>query len=176
MEPTNNMEKRNGILYPMMLIAAIAVIIFSVIGIATMTGLIPSARSSNYPAHSGESAAGSGQPSAPGATAKLARSRPMASGSCADCGVVESIRAVENKGQSSGLGAVAGGILGNQVAAGAGAYADHEVEKNSNQAVSYQVRVRMSDGAVRTFYEASQPALAVGQKVRVTERGITATG
>ena len=29
--------KRNGVLYPMMLIAAIAVIVFSVVGIATMT-------------------------------------------------------------------------------------------------------------------------------------------
>lgn len=194
MEPTGGMEKRNGILYPTMLLAAVAVIIFSVIGIATMTGLMPSARSGSEPATAGGPAAGSKQTSAaPVSTAKPARPRLAAGGaSCADCGVVESIRAVENKSQDSGLGAVAGGvvggILGNQigggrgrtaitvVGAGAGAYAGNEVEKNMNKSVSYQVRVRMSDGAVRTFYEASPPALAVGQKVRVTERGVVAIG
>lgn len=39
------MEKRNGMLYPMMVIAAISVILFSIIGIATMTGFMPSALS-----------------------------------------------------------------------------------------------------------------------------------
>jgi outer membrane lipoprotein SlyB len=105
---------------------------------------------------------------------------------------VESIRAVEQKGQGSGLGAIGGalvgGILGNQVGrgsgrtaatvvgAGAGAYAGNEIEKNSKTSVGYQVRVRMNDGSIRTFHEASQPALAVGQKVRVTENGIVAAG
>lgn len=187
METTNNLEKRSGILYPLMLIAAVAVIIFSVVGIATMTGLIPTARSGSDPASGGK------QPSVPASSAKSTKPRLAASGAgCADCGVVESIRAVERKGQGSGLGAVAGGvvggILGNQVGggsgrtamtvvgAGAGAYAGHEVEKNMNKAVNYQVRVRMNDGTLRTFHEAAQPALAIGQKVRVTERGVVANG
>lgn len=191
METTNNLEKRSGILYPMMLIAAVSVIIFSVVGIATMTGLIPNARSGGDPAASAP-ASGSRQPADTASSAKSTRPRLAAGANCADCGVVESIRAVESKGQGSGLGAVAGGvvggILGNQVGggsgraamtvvgAGAGAYAGHEVEKNMNKSVRYQVRVRMNDGAVRTFYEATQPALAVGQKVRVTERGVVAIG
>lgn len=47
METTNHLhdtspaENRDGILYPLMLIAAIAVIIFSVVGIATMIGMVP---------------------------------------------------------------------------------------------------------------------------------------
>lgn len=36
---------KNGLLYPMLLIAAIAVIIFSALGVATLTGLIPAAQS-----------------------------------------------------------------------------------------------------------------------------------
>ena len=40
-----NVQGRNGILYPVMLIAAIAVIVFSAAGIATMMGWLPSARS-----------------------------------------------------------------------------------------------------------------------------------
>ena len=193
METTNNLEKRSGILYPMMLIAAVSVIIFSVVGIAAMTGLIPNARSGSDPAATSGPASGSGQSSAPAPSAKSTKPRLAASAaSCTDCGVVESIRAVERKGQGSGLGAVTGGvvggILGNQVGggsgrtamtvvgAGAGAYAGHEVEKNMNKAVNYQVRVRMNDGTLRTFYEAAQPALAIGQKVRVTERGVVANG
>lgn len=38
-------RKRTGILYPLLLIAAVMVILFSVIGIATMMGLIPAASS-----------------------------------------------------------------------------------------------------------------------------------
>lgn len=193
METIHNTDKRSGVLYPLMLIAAIAVIIFSVVGIATVTGLMPNARSGNDPAATSEPAPAGKQKqtSAPVATQKSSGPR-LASANCADCGVVESIRAVENKGQGSGLGAVAGGvvggILGNQVGggrgraamtvvgAGAGAYAGNEVERNMNKSLSYQVRVRMNDGAVRTFYETTQPALAVGQKVRVTENGIAALG
>jgi len=115
-----------------------------------------------------------------------------AAAACSDCGVVESIRAVETKGQGSGLGAiggaVVGGILGNQigrgsgrtaatvVGAGAGAYAGNEVEKSTKSSVRYQVRVRMSDGSIRTLHENSQPALSVGQKVRVNGSEIVAAG
>lgn len=176
-----SVAKRPGILYPLMLIAAIAVIVFSIAGIATMMGWLPGALSSGaQPA--GARPAGASRQAAPriaaGATA------------CRDCGVVESLRAVEMPGEGSGLGAVAGGvvggILGNQVGrgrgrtaatvvgAGAGAYAGHEIEKQAKKSVSYEIRVRMSDGAVRTLYQATQPALTVGQKVRVTDQGVIA--
>ena len=180
-EGKSSADTRPGILYPLMLIAAITVIVFSVAGIATMMGWLPSVESKVEPA-------------AKAAPAKSAAGRPRvmssAAAACGDCGVVESIRAVEAKGEGSGLGAVGGavvgGILGNQVGrgsgrtaatvVGAGAYAGHEIEKNVNKSVSYQVRVRMNDGTYRTFHEHAQPALAIGQKVRVTGQGIVATG
>lgn len=207
---TDMSETRNGLLYPMMLIAAIAVIAFSVVGIATMTGVMPKALSTNEQGLSTngqalskneQTAPESSRKSTRAATspkparARVAAAAPnngSATGACADCGVVESIRAVQSKGQGSGLGAVAGGvlggILGNQVGrgggrtaatvvgAGAGAYAGHEIEKNVNKSVNYQIGVRMNDGTYRTFYEHSQPALSVGQKVRVTNNGIVAAG
>jgi outer membrane lipoprotein SlyB len=192
MKTMDDTGKRSGMLYPMMLIAAVSVIIFSVVGIATMTGLMPSARSGDAAVAAGAPTTATKQASAPAAASQPARTRVAAGANCPDCGVVESIRAVENKGQGSGLGAVAGGVvgglLGNQVGggsgrtamtvvgAGAGAYAGHEVEKNMNKSLSYQVRVRMSDGSLRTFHEASQPALSVGQRVRVTERGLAVIG
>jgi outer membrane lipoprotein SlyB len=192
MEGKGGAERRPGILYPLMLIAAITVIVFSVAGIATMMGWLPSVQSKVEPA-----ATPAAEP-APKATApaRPAASRPRvmssAAAACGDCGVVESIQAVETKGQGSGLGAiggaVVGGILGNQVGrgngrtaatvvgAGAGAYAGHEIEQNVNKSVSYQVRVRMNDGSIRTFYDHAQPALAIGQKVRVTDQGVVAAG
>jgi len=186
-------NKNNGILYPTLLIAAIAVIIFSVLGIATVMGYIPNVFSKSD-SHAGtESTGDTGAERAKSADSPpAAKSEPPANKiggtSCVDCGVVDSIRAVESKGRGSGLGAVAGGviggILGNQigrgggrtamtvVGAGAGAFTGNEIEKNVNKSLSYQVKVRMNDGTVRTLYERSQPAFDVGQRVRVTNNGI----
>lgn len=182
-ETDSNRNKRSGVLYPVMLVAAIAVIAFSVAGIATMMGWLPSAQSR-----------GDGIEKTPPAKAAASHPRAFASasGTCSACGVVESIRAVEVQGEGTGLGAiggaVVGGILGNQVGrgsgrtaaavvgAGAGAYAGHEIEKNVKKSIRYEVRVRMSDGTLRTFHERVQPALSVGQKVRVTDQGVVALG
>lgn len=183
----NAVEKRASILYPVMLIAAITVIVFSFAGIAAMMGWLPGAQSQIRLPERSE--VPNRQPAVEGPRAAA----PAQAAACAnDCGVVESIRAVEVKGEGSGLGAiggaVVGGILGNQVGhgngrsaatvvgAGAGAYAGHEIEKNTRNSVSYQVRVRMSDGTTRTFHERAQPALAVGQRVRVTGQNVIATG
>ena len=188
LEPASELRKRSGILYPVMLIAAIALIVFSAVGIATMMGWMPAALSG------GDPVASSAPATAPVAKAAVSRPRVTASAAaaCHDCGVIESIRVVEVEGKGSGLGAiggaVVGGILGNQVGrgngrtaatvvgAGAGAYAGHEIEKNVNKTARYQVRVRMNDSTYRTFYENTQPGLVVGQKVRVTEQGVVAAG
>ena len=79
-----------------------------------------------------------------------------AAAQCTDCGVVQSVRFVEVKGQSSGVGMVAGGVLGgvlghqigsgrgNTVAtiagAAGGAYVGNEVEKNKNTKGSVERR------------------------------------
>ena len=175
-------QKRPGILYPVMLIAAIAVIVFSIVGIATMMGWLPAALSGVSGSAADKAAAASGR----------SWQAPAAAASCNDCGVIESIRALPVKGQGSGAGAVGGavvgGILGNQVGrgrgravatvvgAGAGAYAGNEIEKNMKDSVTYQIRVRMNDGTIRTVHEPAQPAVTIGQKVRITERGIVAAG
>lgn len=188
METAKTFERRAGILYPVMLIAAITLIVFSMAGIATMMGWLPSASSKSDPSARAEPAARSESPS------RASQPRAQANGpaSCSDCGVIESIRAVEVKSEGSGLGAVTGGIvggiLGNQVGggsgrvamtvvgAGAGAYAGNEIEKNMKRSTRYQIRVRMNDGTHRTFYEAAPPAYAIGQKVRATGGGIVAAG
>jgi outer membrane lipoprotein SlyB len=156
-----------------------------------MMGWLPSVQSGSDPAAKTGAVPAAKPDPAPAARAAAGRPRIASSAAaCGDCGVVESIRAVEVPGEGSALGAiggaVVGGVLGNQVGrgrgrtaatvvgAGAGAYAGHEIEKNVRKSVAYHVRVRMNDGTVRTFQESAPPALAVGQKVRVTGRGVFA--
>ena len=76
-------------------------------------------------------------------------------------------------------GAVLGGVLGNQVGGGngrklatvagavGGGYAGNEIEKQSRASVSYQVKVRMEDGELRSFPYQQQPGWNVGDRVRV---------
>jgi hypothetical protein len=45
MDATQQFDRRGGILYPMLLIAAVALTAFSIVGIATLTGTLPKALS-----------------------------------------------------------------------------------------------------------------------------------
>lgn len=100
---------------------------------------------------------------------------------CPMCGVVESVTAVQHKGEGTGVGAVAGtvvgGALGNQVGGGngrtamtvlgaiGGAVAGNEVEKRARSTTAYRVKVRTDGGEVRTVEQNTAPA--VGQRVKV---------
>ena len=189
-------------LYPTLLIAGISVIIASLLGIAAMTGLLPQAQSQPAvtTAATGKAVAEPGAArvapktaasSKPAAPRAAAAKTVTATVRCEDCGVVESVRAIELKGEGSGVGAVAGGvvggILGNPVGggngrtamtvvgAGAGAYAGHELEKNMKRSVSYEIRVRMDDRSTRTF-RSTQPDIGVGQRVSVRDGRLVVAG
>lgn len=103
---------------------------------------------------------------------------------CADCGTVVSTRTFERAAEhGSGVGiatgAVIGGLLGNHVGGGngrslatvagavGGGYAGNEVEKRSRTTTMTEVRVRMSNGAMRTFTETGNARYRSGQHVRV---------
>ncbi len=102
---------------------------------------------------------------------------------CRDCGTVDYIREVEQKGEGSGLGliggAVVGGLLGNQIGGGkgktvgavvgavGGGYAGNEIEKSARSAKHYEITVRFDDGNTRVYTEAQPPALRTGDRVRV---------
>jgi predicted RNA-binding Zn-ribbon protein involved in translation (DUF1610 family) len=75
-----------GLLYPLLLIAAIAVIVFSVIGIASITGWMPSSLMSRAHA-AGVTTSG-----------EIDTARSGVTFECAECGVIESIRAIEQRG------------------------------------------------------------------------------
>ena len=190
MEGAKVLGKQGNLLYPLMLIASVTVIVFSILGIATMLGWLPTAQSTSEPAAQTEPSGATKGASRP-AQVRGPAAEP-APASCTSCGVIESIRVVELKGEGSGVGAVTGGVvggvLGNQVGrgsgravmtvvgAGAGAYAGHEIEKNVKRSTQYQIGVRMNDGSLRIVHQPTQPVLGVGQKVRVTESGLAAAG
>ncbi len=104
---------------------------------------------------------------------------------CYDCGRIESVRAVQTQAKPSGVGvvggAVVGGLLGNQIGGGSGktlatvagavggGYAGNEIEKRTNTATTYEVRVRMEDGKTRTFPYDHQPNWNTGDRVRVVD-------
>lgn len=126
-------------------------------------------------------------PAAPVAAAPVKESKPKAAAVerdwCANCGNVESVRTITQRAEGSGLGAaggaVIGGLLGNQVgggngrtlatAAGAigGAVVGNQVEGNMKATTSYEIRVRLDDGTLRTFRQSSQPAWRSGERVRI---------
>jgi len=109
---------------------------------------------------------------------------------CSTCGVVEGVRPVEQKGKGTGLGAVAGGVagaaVGNQFGHGngkaamtilgalGGGLAGNEVEKRARAETVYEVRVRMDDGSTRTFTQKTAPA--PGSRVTVDGNTLHTTG
>lgn len=103
---------------------------------------------------------------------------------CSNCGTVVSTHTYQRAAEhGSGLGiatgAVVGGLLGNHVGGGngrslatvagavGGGYAGNEIEKRSRTTTMTEVRVRMSNGAVRSFTESGGSRHHAGQHVRV---------
>lgn len=191
-------NNKSSLLYPLMIIAAMAVILFSIVGIATMTGHLPAAFSevqegsptteTNGTAKSDASTSKSaGAARTAASPQRIARAAP-----CPDCGVVESITTSEVKGQPSGVGMVAGGVtggvIGNQIGGGSGrtiativgaaggAYVGNEIEKNVKKTILYRITVRMDDGTTRTLTQETPPGFGIGEKVRIVEGRLVARG
>ncbi len=175
-------------------IAGIALTLFCAVGIAAVMGWLPNsmggigdkAALEQKPANSVPATAPKTHRAVPSHPAPVARSAPvreMAAATCAECGVIESVREVDTKGAGSGLGAVGGGVigglLGNQVGGGrgkdvmtvvgvvGGAVAGNEVEKRVKATKSYEVTVRLNDGSTRAIRETSLPTWRTGDKVKI---------
>lgn len=105
---------------------------------------------------------------------------------CLQCGTVESVRSIEQQAEKgSGVGAVAGavigGVIGNQIGGGngrklatvagavGGGYAGNEIEKSRNTRITYEVRVKMENGEVRTLKSESEPEWRSGDRVKLVD-------
>lgn len=213
--PMNSTQQRTG-MHPMLILAAVAVILFCLAGTAAIMGWIPSSIGGNTPrgdltdadrlALSSQMAPASSSQLAPAgidlrdepvrvlekapraeryeepvkrAPAKVAATKAW----CGNCGNIESIRAIKQRAEGSGLGAaggaVLGGLLGNQVGGGngkklatvagavGGAVVGNQVEGNMKATTSWEITVRLDDGSARTFRQDNQPRWSTGQRVKV---------
>lgn len=179
---------RPRLLYPALVIAAISVTLFSLIGIAALTGVMPSAHSNPQAAATAKAApAGKLAQSSVPSSAPKARAGTAA---CVGCGTVESINLVETPAKTTGVGAVAGGLtgalLGNQIGRGdgrtvmtiaggaGGAYLGNKIEQNTRRTSSYKIVVRMENGSLRTIYQTEAPSVAVGGQVQIVGNSVVA--
>lgn len=218
--------------HPLLWIAGIVVSLLAIVGIAALTGLLPTrsappaqnvavaADPASVPAVAPTQPAASPAPTvaAPPAAAPTpavrkpaaktaTRPLPPATGTgtppdyapppsaaavstCRDCGVIGGIRQVTHEGKGSGLGAVAGGLLGGAVGnnfgqgngrtlatiAGAvgGGLLGNKIEKDQKQTVSYQITVRMDDGTDQLLDVPSEPAWRVGDRVKLVNGRLVA--
>ena len=177
---------RPRLLYPALVIAAISVTLFSLIGIAALTGVMPSAHSNPQAAAMAKAApAGKLAQSSVPSSAPKARAGAAA---CVGCGTVESINLIETPAKTSGVGAVAGGLtgalLGNQIGRGdgrtvmtiaggaGGAYLGNKIEQNTHRTSSYKIVVRLENGGLRTIYQSEAPGVAVGSQVQIVGNSV----
>ena len=138
------MSEENRKINPLIATAAVAVILFSAVGVGVMTGVIPSSKSSTdalskvepkaapapapdtvrAPAAHKTNPAAESRPARTHVAANEPAAKPAAPRLCLECGVIDSIVAQDHKGAGTGLGAVggavAGGLIGNQVGSGRG--------------------------------------------------------
>jgi outer membrane lipoprotein SlyB len=238
---THQIQSPRSTQHPLMIVAALAVVLFCLVGTAAIMGWLPTSAGSNAasrqlgdadraalaagmqqpgtapapqpPASSRQFAAAPpaaypAQPYAPQAVQPVQpalavpvpqetprpvpTTRPVQVASaaaapawCSNCGNIESIRTITTRARGSGLGAaggaVLGGLLGNQVGGGSGrqlatvagavggAVVGNQVEGNARATHSYEIRVRLDDGTLRTFHQSSAPAWRTGERVRIVK-------
>jgi outer membrane lipoprotein SlyB len=185
-------------IHPLVAAAAVGVLLFSLVGVAAMTGMLPNSNSSNSPKEVAELEAAAAAADKEAAEKKMAADRareranarvaeasPPPPATCYSCGRVEAVHTVQTAAAPSGVGvvggAVVGGLLGNQIGGGSGrtlatvagavggGYAGNEIEKNTRKRTSYQVRVRMEDGKIRNFPYNNPPPWREGDRVRIVD-------
>lgn len=100
---------------------------------------------------------------------------------CAKCGVVTEIEKVSDAKSGTGgavIGAVAGGLLGNQVGGGTGktvatvagvaggAYAGKKIAEGNKE---YKITIRMRDGEIKHAHQETLNSIKVGSIVRLKD-------
>ncbi|MGF6982829.1 outer membrane lipoprotein SlyB [Paraburkholderia atlantica] len=199
-------------IHPLVAGAAVAVILASGTGIAAMTGLLPTSRAVTPPpsqtasvavqpastpleshVHTRHSNASSPAPRYAHDDSYRDTTQPSPRAVAVDpnAGEVVAVNAVQTQEPATGLGAVggavAGGLLGNQVGQGrgrvlatiagavGGGLAGNGIEHAVRKVATYQVQVRMQDGSYRNFNYDNQPTVQVGERVHVYGDSLSAS-
>jgi len=179
--------------HPMVLVAAAALTIFSILGSAAITGLITPVHSEVTEKMSmvndGTQSNVKSSTSSANQNSFSNQDKTISHVACENCGTIVSIKPFKHDGEASGLGAVAGGVtggvIGNQIGkgngntlmtilgVGGGAYAGHTIEKKINSNTAYLINIKMADGSYRKVTQYSEPAYSVGEKVKLISGQIT---
>jgi outer membrane lipoprotein SlyB len=230
------METNTRRLHPLLTAAAISVTVFSAVGVASLTGLVPHSFGSQkqeaapqeqaslqVPAEIAKPAESANEQPAPQAAPKPAPKKPVVHKSTPkpapvaynDYGTppppppyaqapavpvetprpvvqpgalatVQAVREVKDKGDSTALGPIAGGIagavLGNQIGQGhgskkvitvlgaaGGAFAGRAIEQQARGTTHWEIDVRRDDGAAETVRSDVAPSYQPGQRVRLID-------
>jgi outer membrane lipoprotein SlyB len=110
---------------------------------------------------------------------------------CDACGIVKEVRSEKRKGQGGALGiiggAVAGGVLGNQVGKGTGnkvatvggavggAVIGNEIQKRLSRKTIHITQIQMKDGSLRSYESEAAPTWGVGNTVKLDTVANTVT-
>ena len=186
-EPTEPRPARRRLLYPALVVAAVSVTLFSLLGIAALTGAMPAAHSNSSAT---AEAPANGKSAATTPPASTSKTRATTAPVCTNCGKVESVTTVERPAATTGVGAVAGGLtgalLGNQIGRGdgrtvmtiaggaGGAYLGNKVEQNTRRSTAYKIVVRMDNGSLRTIYQTEPPNVVIGGPVQIVGNTVVA--
>jgi len=108
---------------------------------------------------------------------------------CPECGTITAVKEVKKKGSSSGMGTLAGAVIGGGlgyavggkkhrtagtlVGAGGGALAGNMIEKNASAGKEFRIDVRLDNGTQQTYRYDSMPNWGVGTRVRVVNGQLT---
>lgn len=195
------MDKKNRLLPPLVIAAAISVVAFAGIGIAAITGHLSITQLSPNPF---AGFIGMSKTSPATEPPVLAKARPKAvarnqaanakpidfkpgtrvatgKSKCEDCGVVDSIRAKEVEK----AGVIAAGMRdarGEETMSASGrasglTYATLNGTGNGTRiAVNFVLTLRMEDGTVRTIYENQRPPFSIGERVRLINGSVVPLG
>lgn len=181
-------------LHPLIAIAAASLILLSGLGIAKMMNWLPTDSAAAEEAADAQAKADADKVAADAkaaeekaaeqkAAARHAAQKSAKSDVCSSCGTVTDVTPITEAAKPSGVGAVAGaivgGVLGHQVGGGngkkvatvagalGGAYAGNAIEGRTRSTTSYRVSVRFEDGRRDSFSYAQDPGVSVGESVRL---------
>ena len=190
--------QKNALLAPLVIAAAISVLIFSGIGVAAITGHLSITHSSLNPFSNFNSTPSSGIIQAPiiptegheGLTRhrgeSLAEGKPVnyqfgarvqagkGKTVCSDCGVVDSILPSQARPLATGfIRSLAAGGEGATILKVSGQTGD---QQTGSGGTGFVVTVHMENGTTRTIYESGRPSFDIGERIKLVNGAVIRIG